>query len=173
MTPASDDPARAPVGDPKHTTYNPPDAEGTRFGAVPASDAEGTRLGALPANSDAEVTRFGPEPAEPPASKGSSTSSSASGISRPRVRRVGDYELLAELGRGAMGVVYKARDMKLGRLVAVKMIRSAAHASTGEVDGFLAEARAEARLDHPHIVPVFEIGESDGLPYFAMALVEG
>jgi hypothetical protein len=86
---------------------------------------------------------------------------------------VGEYELLAELGRGAMGVVYKARDTKLGRVVALKMIRSAAHASATEVTRFLAEARAEARLDHPNIVPVYDIGECDGLPFFAMALVEG
>ena len=72
-----------------------------------------------------------------------------------------------------MGVVYKARDRKLGRLVAVKMIRSAGHASPAEVARFLAEARAKALLDHAHVVPIFEIGEADGLPYFVMALVEG
>jgi serine/threonine protein kinase/formylglycine-generating enzyme required for sulfatase activity len=90
-----------------------------------------------------------------------------------RVRHVGDYEILGELGRGGMGVVYKARHAKLGRLVALKMIRSASHASAAEVARFLAEARAEARLDHASIIPVFEIGEADGLPFFAMALVEG
>ncbi len=88
-------------------------------------------------------------------------------------RSVGGYELLGEIGRGGMGVVYKARDRKLGRLVAVKMIRSAAHASPAEVARFLAEARAKALLDHPNVVPVYEVGEAEGLPYFVMALVEG
>jgi serine/threonine protein kinase len=88
-------------------------------------------------------------------------------------RSVGEYELLGEIGRGGMGVVYKARDRRLGRLVAVKMIRSAAHASPAEAARFLAEARAKALLDHPNIVPVYEVGEADGLPYLAMALVEG
>jgi WD40 repeat protein len=72
-----------------------------------------------------------------------------------------------------MGVVYKARHKQLGRLVALKMIRSADHASPNEVARFLTEAKARARLDHPHIVPVYEVGEDNGLPYFVMALVEG
>ncbi len=88
-------------------------------------------------------------------------------------RKVGEYELIDEIGRGGMGVVYKARDRRLGRLVAVKMIRSAALASPAEVERFLAEARAKARLDHPNLVPIFEVGEADGLPYFVMALVDG
>jgi WD40 repeat protein/serine/threonine protein kinase len=86
---------------------------------------------------------------------------------------VGQYEILGEIGRGGMGVVYKARDRKLGRHVAVKMIRSAGHASPTEVARFLAEARAKARLNHPNVVPVYEIGEADRLPYFVMALVDG
>jgi WD40 repeat protein len=88
-------------------------------------------------------------------------------------RSIGKYEIVAEIGRGGMGVVYKARDQKLDRLVAVKTIRSASHASPADVARFLAEARARARLDHPHIIPLYEIGETEGLPYFVMALVEG
>src|SRR5262249_10950878 len=94
----------------------------------------------------------------------------ASGSGR---RNVGKYEIIAEIGRGGMGIVYKARDQKLDRLVAVKMIRGANYASPADVARFLAEARARARLDHPQIIPVYEIGEADGLPYFVMALVEG
>jgi WD40 repeat protein/serine/threonine protein kinase len=86
---------------------------------------------------------------------------------------VGQYEILGEIGRGGMGVVYKARDRKLGRHVAVKMIRSASLASPTEVARFLSEARAKARLSHPNVVPVYEIGETDSLPYFVMALVDG
>jgi serine/threonine-protein kinase len=91
----------------------------------------------------------------------------------PAPVNVGQYEILEEIGRGGMGVVYKARDPKLGRLVAVKMLRSAHHASPMEVARFLSEARAKARLNHPNIVPVYEIGEEDGLPYFVMAMIEG
>ena len=73
-----------------------------------------------------------------------------------------------------MGVVYKARDLKLGRIVALKMIRTGAYASTSRSRSpVAAEAKAAAQLDHPHIVPVFDIGTADGLPYFAMAYVEG
>ncbi len=82
-------------------------------------------------------------------------------------------EVLAELGRGAMGVVYKARQVKLDRLVALKMILAGPHAGREQLDRFLAEARAVARLQHPNIVQIYEIGELGGLPYFAMELVDG
>jgi WD40 repeat protein len=87
--------------------------------------------------------------------------------------RLGDFELLEELGRGGMGVVYRARQAKLDRLVALKLIRSGSWADTEERSRFDAEARAAARLQHPHIVQVFEVGEHDGLPYLALELVSG
>src|SRR5438552_208989 len=78
------------------------------------------------------------------------------------------YEILAELGRGGMGVVYQARDLKLNRIVALKMILSGEYASPAELTRFLAEAEALAQLQHPNIVPIFEIGRHGELPYFTL-----
>ncbi len=87
--------------------------------------------------------------------------------------RVGDFEIKQELGRGGMGVVYRARDAKLNRDIALKMILGGAHVSTGQLERFLTEARAVAQLQHPNIVQVFEIGEHGGLPFLAMEYVAG
>src|SRR5262245_5850965 len=85
----------------------------------------------------------------------------------------GKYDLLGELGRGGMGVVYKARQRDLDRVVALKMILSSQFASSDQVRRFHAEARACARLPHPHIVQVYDVGEEHGQPYFAMEFIEG
>jgi tetratricopeptide (TPR) repeat protein/tRNA A-37 threonylcarbamoyl transferase component Bud32 len=84
-----------------------------------------------------------------------------------------DYEVLDEIGRGGMGVVYKARDVKLGRLVALKTIAEGRHASADLKERFRAEALAAGRLRHPHIVVIHAIGEHEGLPYLALEYVEG
>jgi WD40 repeat protein/tRNA A-37 threonylcarbamoyl transferase component Bud32 len=84
-----------------------------------------------------------------------------------------NYEILGELGRGGMGVVYKARHTALKRQAALKMILAGAHADQADLDRFKTEAEAIARLQHPNIVQVFEVGEHDGLPFFALELCPG
>jgi TRAP transporter TAXI family solute receptor len=85
----------------------------------------------------------------------------------------GDYELLEVIGRGGMGVVYKARETRLDRLVAVKMILGGRFASDGDIDRFYTEAKAAAKLEHRGVVRIYNVGEHEGHHYFTMDLIEG
>ena len=86
---------------------------------------------------------------------------------------IGEYELRQEIGRGGMGVVYRAFQASLERTVALKMIPNAAFAAAQDLARLRAEALAAARLSHPNIVPVYEVGEHNGQPWFSMQFIEG
>jgi serine/threonine-protein kinase len=107
--------------------------------------------------------------------RGQSTTGGGSAAARGAAdpERVGDYEILGELGRGGMGVVYQARQARLQRLVAVKMILAGVHAEPASRARFRREAVAVARLQHPHIVQVHEVGEHDGQPFFSLEFCAG
>ena len=96
--------------------------------------------------------------------------SSATGT---KVRQFGDYDLLEQIGRGGMGVVFRARQRSLNRLVALKMILNVESASPGIMARFHDEAEAAAKLEHPNIVSTYEFGELDGQPFLCMRLIEG
>jgi serine/threonine protein kinase len=88
-------------------------------------------------------------------------------------REFGDYELLEEIGRGGQGVVFRAWQRSLSRTVAVKMIGAGQRATNAHLKRLRREAEAVAKLNHPGIVPVYEVGGRDGTCYFSMRFIEG
>jgi serine/threonine-protein kinase len=89
------------------------------------------------------------------------------------VERLGKYEIIAEIGRGAMGAVYKARDPLIGRLVAVKTITTGLSAQANSLERFYQEARSAGALQHPNIITIYELGQEKNTPYIAMEYIEG
>lgn len=107
-------------------------------------------------------------------SKAATAGAGAAGVaSCAPPREFGRYEILQEISRGAMGIVYLAREKTLGRLVALKVLLAGEHASEEQVGRFIREARAVARLRHPNIVPIHDVGVVDGRHYYTMDYIEG
>jgi hypothetical protein len=165
-------PPNSPPPDPNAWAAGLADADRELFAreaAVLAAELAGRETITQPTAADParSTMTFGADGAGVPSTLGEETDRA-----RP-VDRLGGYEILGELGAGGMGVVYKARQVALDRLVALKMVIGGGRASAGQIARFKSEALAVAKLDHPNIVQVYDIGEHDGLPYFAMEFVDG
>jgi serine/threonine-protein kinase len=124
-----------------------------------------------------QLTALPGQPATPPAPYATRATPALPAVVSPAALHdwpaVPGYDILGVLGRGGMGVVYQARQVKADRLVALKMILSGGQAGPGEVSRFRTEAEAVARLQHPNIVQIYEVGEAEGKPFFSLEYVAG
>jgi eukaryotic-like serine/threonine-protein kinase len=150
--------APAPEGRPREDTASSPPTAPTLPDSADSAFSSGQTLAYV-----------GPAPASTAGGEGEAAAPAAPAD----LPAVAGYEVLGVLGRGATGVVYQARQVGLNRVVALKMILAGAHAAAGQLARFRAEAEAAARLQHPNIVQVYEVGERDGLPYFSLEYVDG
>ncbi len=157
----------ATVRDPAFGPAEPPESTATVRDPARGSADTMRVAGSPPAAPGDTVLDDGFAPATPPAGP------SEGALPLPLGRRIGKYQLYAEVGRGGMGIVYRAVDVDLKREVALKTLHAADHADREAVDRLLREARTAATLQHPAIVPIYDVGVMEGTPYFAMAFVRG
>lgn len=167
----------APASIPHAVPLAIPLPDGTDFSEEPPVISEAPPL-AIPLNPPADTSQDDliAEPVVSNAFAGTMTNPNAAArIAPPDAAHllVAGFEVISEIGRGGMGVVYQARQLNLNRVVALKMILAGVHAGPQELARFRQEGEAVARLQHPNIVQIYDVGEADGRPYFSLEYVDG